>query len=71
MKSVISSVLSATVAFNFDTNQPYIKEGPTGSNFGYAVGNFKFSDNSESLIVRHGRFELFIFLFHGFGSNQI
>ena len=54
MKSVISSVLSATVAFNFDTNQPYIKEGPAGSNFGYAVGNFKFSDNSESLIVRLG-----------------
>lgn len=54
MKNVVSSVLSVALAFNFDTNQPYIKEGPSGSNFGYAVGNFKFSDNRETLIVRHG-----------------
>ena len=54
MKPVAPLILPLIGAFNFDTHQPFIKEGPTGSSFGYAVENFKFTDNTESFLVRNG-----------------
>jgi len=37
--------------FNFDTRFPYLKQGPSGSNFGYSVESFQFENGKEEIIV--------------------